>query len=230
MKIQDWSKIVLALFLKCFFVFYFLCALHPSMSMAEVQETGMITTAPWDMSLKMGGFAGTITRANTDSDESSSDESSSADVGGIPCAVAFNKDLLLNLSMMMQWQFIVDLINSQVIRQGFEGGVSYHVFGGSKLVLVPGDMAVIAHRNPYNISLVGRAGLQQYAASSKDNPSDNFSGSAFEIRAGIEYRTDISRTSAYGFELLQTIYTLPTSVERISPMITELSFFWRVMW
>lgn len=195
-----------------------------AISLLATSAHAEMSPEPWDLSLKTGGIVGQMTQPS-----SSGSSTLKSNIGGCTFGVAINKDFLFKLSGLLQGQFVIDLINVQVIRQGLEAGLSFHLLGGAKRLSVRGELGSVTSRTPHNLSIAARAGFHQYAASRKDNPSDSLTGSAFELRTGLEYRRDITTNSSYGSEFLFTPYTLPTSVERLAPRLMELSVFWRFL-
>ena len=177
---------------------------------------------PIDLSFKMGGDSGTIY-----SPEHDNVKSATYTVGGMPLGIAWNRDNSFNWSTTLGAQMMIDIPNSQVMRQGFEGGFSYHLLGGSRRLVDNSSDVHTVSTSPYNFSVVGRIGFFNYSSSTKSTPMVSIVGSVFEGRGGFEYRRDLSASKAIGAEFISTIFSLPASVERISPRFIEFSLFLR---
>ena len=129
--------------------------------------------------------------------------------------------------MLLQAQFLLDLSNSQVVRQGGSVGGAYHLLGGVRRREDDYGSVKFTRRNFYNLSLVGRIAFQKYAASNKKATSRGVSGSVFELLTGVEFRLDLSEAHAFGIEALTNTFTMPASVTRITPLAQEFAVFWR---
>ena len=127
----------------------------------------------------------------------------------------------------MQAQLLLDSVSAQVVRQGAGIGVAYHLLGGVRRKTETYRYATFVKRNRYNLSAIARVALQNYAASAKTDTSAGISGAVFEVVTGAEFRFDLSEGHALGFEGVTTAYTLPASVERLTPRVQEYIAFWR---
>jgi hypothetical protein len=175
-----------------------------------------------DISVASGLVAGRISSTNADG------TTRQFRIGGVPFAVMLNRDLSGKFTGSLQTQLLLDVVNQQMVRQGFSGILSYHVFGGARQIAVPGDMVHTVSTSPYNLSLSVRGGLFSYAAADRKDPKTKLSGSVWEMAGGIEYRRTVTPTSAIGASFLGTVLTLPSSVERLSTRTFELLGFWRM--
>lgn len=176
-----------------------------------------------DVSFKIGGSVGSIHRP-----ERNGVTDKTFQVGGLPLGIAWNHDASFHLSTTINAQLMIDVPNSQVMRQGVEGGMAYHILGGARRIVNNASDVRSISTSPFNLSLLGRMGIFNYSASTKNKPVENVAGSVLEARTGIEYRKDLSEVSALGTELLATLFTLPASTERLAPRFIEWSFFWRM--
>jgi hypothetical protein len=148
-------------------------------------------------------------------------------VGGIPLAAMLNRDLAPSWTGSLQFQVLLDVANQQMIRQGLAGTLSYHILGGARRLVTPGNTLKLTSANNYNLSIDVRGGIFDYAAANKRDPTENVSGGIWEMAVGIEYRRDLSEQNALGASLMISTLTLPASVERLATKTRELLFFWR---
>jgi hypothetical protein len=176
-----------------------------------------------DISVKMGSAQGIIIKTR----ENLSEKDTKFRFAGTTIGAAYNMHFSRKLSMLMQAQFLLDLNNSQVVRQGGCIGGAYHLFGGVRRRVDDYSSISFTRRNFYNLSLVGRIAFQNYAASNKKATSRGVSGSVFEFLTGVEFRLDITEAHALGIEGLTNTFTMPASVTRITPVAQEFAVFWR---
>ena len=200
----------------------FLCAIG-FMGFATVASANVISDE-YDITLKTGAHAGSIMKPA----EKKGESAKSFAFGGAPIAFVFNKDYSLKLSVLMEVGIVMDLTAQQVTKQGFYGGVGYHILGGARRIVQTSEFATLATSNPYNLSLVGMGGMQHFSASEKDNTEVRIAGAIFEVVGGLQYRHDIGEESSLGLEVLQILITLPASVERLETTGTSFLFFWRI--
>lgn len=192
-------------------------ALYSRMSRAE-------TTASSDVSILSGFALGTVSKTLNDG------SSQTFRIGGVPLGFSRNFDISYNWSTALGGQILLDIINRQMIRQGFTGSCSYHLLGGPRRLDGLGESIRVTSTNSYNLSLVGRAALFNYGASDPKSPGTNLAGGVWEIASGLEYRKEISDSSATGAMIMLSMTTLPASVERLASKTNELLFFWRHFW
>ena len=147
-------------------------------------------------------------------------------IGGVPIGAALNHDFSHRVTGSFGGQVLLDVINREMLRQGVEAGVSYHLLGGSRRLEYSGDRVSVAATSNSSVSLTLMGGLYNYAAS-VDNGAVSFNGSVFETKAGFEYRRDRDRDSSWGAALLSTLFTMPASVNHLKPRVIELMFFLR---
>lgn len=191
-----------------------------------LKEQGVIEdrTTGIDASIKVGGGTGTVSRSGRSVNE--------ADLtykfGGVLIAPAVNQHFSRRLSLCYQYEILLDMINSQVARQGLAMDVSMHILGGARRTEQDFKQVHLLQRNSYNLSLVGNFAFQRYAASTKDGTAPSLSGSTFEVLAGMEYRQDISDSYAVGMEALSTVFSMPGSVERITSKVLLVNLFLRM--
>ena len=173
-----------------------------------------------DVGFKIGGSVGTVSIADDKGTKIFS-------FGGMPFGMAWYKDLSAKWAGTLQAMAMFDLRNTQLIRQGVEGGVAFHLLGGPRRMGQEGHEAGFVSRSPMALSLALRGGVQHYAATDKEHTSERVSGSAFEAKSGLEYRREMTAESAITIDLLATIFSIPASVERLTPRTVELVFGWR---
>jgi hypothetical protein len=175
-----------------------------------------------DTSIGSGGVVGQLAATQTDGTVRQ------FRFGGIPFAAFLNRDMAERWTGSLQLQALLDVINQQMLRQGFAGTISYHLLGGARQIRAPGEFVNAISTSRYNLSIAVRGGLFNYAAADRKNPSERLSGAVWEMAAGVEYRRTVSERSALGASLMATVITLPASVERIASRSAELLGFWRV--
>lgn len=181
----------------------------------------------WDFSAKTGVTMGKIRRA-----ESSTKKEFSTSYAGIPLALSLNQDMLRSLSLNVEIHLVSDYLNVQVTETGLHLGIAYHLLGGSRRTTNDLGYAQFVYRDRYNVSLLLRFAYSHYNASPRDNPDQDpdkeINGSAFETMFGIQYRQDISDTSAITLEAFMTMSSLPASAdERVSTARNEFLISYR---
>jgi hypothetical protein len=174
-----------------------------------------------DVTFRSGVAFGTITFINDD------DDVVTGAYGGIPLGGIWNRGFSRRASLVLGGSVLLDLINSQLIKQGFVGGVAWHVLGGPRKYSIEGRAAGFSTTTQSSLSLTTYGGLQNFAATDAANPKTRVSGSVFEVDLGLEYRYDFSDENAATVEFITSVFTLPASVSRIKPTSTELLFGWR---
>lgn len=192
---------------------------HAFMGASEIEKRN-----PTDISIKIGAYSGTIVRKSQKQNESDR----TFQYGGVPFSVAIHNNYSSIATAFFQVGIVTDISNDQVTRQGFDGGIALHLFGGSKVIANEGKFASRIWRNSYNVSLLGTTGLHNYAASSPEDTSISVAGGVFEMGAGLQYRQDFGENS-FGFDVLTTLFSVPASVERLETQGTEFSLFWRFL-
>lgn len=148
--------------------------------------------------------------------------------GGIPFVGMLNRDLASKWTGSLQGQVLLDTVNQQMIRQGFSGSLAYHLFGGVRRMSSVSDIAKNVATNRYNLSVVLRGGIFNFAAAEKNDPEARLSGSIWEMASGTELRYSPSEANAFGASAMTTVVTLPASVDRLSARMIEVLGFWRV--
>lgn len=193
------------------------CAYLCSLSM-RAQAASLDDLIEMDVGVYSGLEAGTLVDPNRDAP---------VGIGGIPMGARITDDLSGTWSLLYQGGILLDLINSQVVRQGGEVGLSWHFMGGSRHVGMGSTLGTIEGTSKMNLSLAMRSGYYQMLASSKADPLDRVTGSIVEFKTGLEYRQDFFWGTALGAEALLTLFTMPASVERLSYQGFSLLFVWR---
>ena len=174
-----------------------------------------------DISFRMGAAVGSLLFI----DEAG--KTVQASFGGIPLSGQWHKETSPQVAVSITVGTMLDLTNSQIIRQGVSGGIAYHLLGGPRHYEISGSQAHIVSSSPTALSLVSYVGLQNFAAVSKANSKQKVAGSVLEIQGGISYRYEWTERSAATLELTTTLFTLPASVARLSPATQEIMFGWR---
>jgi hypothetical protein len=174
-----------------------------------------------DMSAGTGGALGSVAKTREDG------TAQTYPIGGVPFAAILNRDLAEHWAGGLEAQMMLDIVNQQMIRQGFAGSISYHLLGGPRRLVWPGSAVNITSMSHYNLSFKTRGGIFNYAAAARNDPGHGLSGSVWEFSAGVEYRQDLSERNAAGTSLMTTVLSLPASIDRLSTSMTELLLFWR---
>jgi hypothetical protein len=149
---------------------------------------------------------------------------------GFPVDLEYHLDLTRSLSAGADLSFVLDPVNLQITRTGFEFTGAYHLLGGSRRIVHSYGDIEIAASDPYDLSLGVRIGFQHYSASTTDPTTGNAVtaiGSVFETLVGLQFRQDLSPRSSIEVEVYTTALSLSASVELLtsSYVITLLS--WR---
>ncbi len=174
-----------------------------------------------DMTCRTGISGGSITYTDDTGEEVT------GNYGGIPIGVVWNRGFSRSMSLLLSGGVLLDLINSQLIKQGFAGGVAWHVLGGPRTYSLGGTELGVISRTASSLSLVTYGGIQNFAATDTNDPTLQVSGSVFEVDIGIEYRHDLSDEDAATFEVMTSVFSLPASTSRIKPSSLEILFGWR---
>lgn len=174
-----------------------------------------------DLSVGSGAVVGTVSATDKDGTVRK------FRIGGIPFEAMINRDLSERWTANTQAQVLLDVVNQQMLRQGFAGMLCYHFLGGARRLESQGEVLSSTSTSRYNLSVAVRAGVFSYAATDRKDPSQRLSGGVWEMASGIEYRRTVSERGAVGVSVLGTVLTLPASVDRISTQTIELLGFWR---
>ena len=150
--------------------------------------------------------------------------------GGIPLLLYFNYPLSHSSTLMIGGGVLLDLKNSQLIRQGFGLGHAWHLIGGTRSFEMKGSTAGFETYSSKSLSLTSYASMQNFAASDPLDNSSRVTGSAFQVDLGIEYRHDFSHKNSLTVELLGSAFSLPASTSRVQPQSIEFLFGWRKFW
>jgi hypothetical protein len=174
-----------------------------------------------DLTIRTGAAFGTITYINDNN------KVIRGGFGGIPFDGLWNRGLSRSMSMVLGGGVLLDLKNSQLIRQSLGGGISWHVLGGPRRYAREGVAAGFVTRSTSSLSLLTYGNLQNFAATDAANTKTQVAGSVFAVDIGLEYRFDLSDVNAVTVEFLNSVFSIPASVSRIKPTATELLFGWR---
>jgi hypothetical protein len=193
-------------------------------SLIAVKSSNAVAdTSDWDLVAKLGGAIGQLTTQG----DTTAASSQAYILGGVALALGLSRDLSPAVTSVVQGGMLLDSVNRSIVRQALEVGIAYHLLGGSRqsVLRLPGSEVVA--RNPYNLSFVLRGGLANFASADPKNPDVGFAGSLVESKLGIEYRYDWSDESAFGVEFISTLFSLPSSRERLQYKAVELLGFYR---
>jgi hypothetical protein len=147
--------------------------------------------------------------------------------GGVGMSFDLNRDVSENLTVFLDPNVVLDIVNDQMTRQGVNLGLAYHLFGGSKSVIESYEYKTQTIQSPYNFSVLVAGGLANYGASDKEDKA-SIKGSIFEITSGLQFRKDLTDYSI-GAEASFTLFSFPSSVERITHQGEEFYIFWRFL-
>jgi hypothetical protein len=179
-----------------------------------------------DVAIKTGFSAGIAKQSKTN--ENGIVSSKSYNLGGIPVAAAFYRDVMPSLTATFQGQLLLDLVNQQMTRKGVEAGVAYHLIGGvRRLELGSKGRLHQVSRSKTSLSLAIREGLFLYEAINKQTSVKDLNGTTLETKGGLEYRRDLGENSALTFDLMSTLFAVRISVDRVEPVMAELLFGYR---
>jgi hypothetical protein len=175
-----------------------------------------------DVSVASGFALGTV------SQEQVNGEVQSFPFGGVPFAAILNRDLAEKWSGGVEVELMLDVLNQQMNRSGAAGVLLYHLLGGARHLKRGGGNVELVSTSPQSLSVGMRGGTYNFALASRKNPAQHLTGGVWEASTGLEYRRDLSDTSAIGASAYTTVLTLPSSVERLQANTTEFLGFWRV--
>jgi hypothetical protein len=176
-----------------------------------------------DVSLKAGVGVWTITQPLENGSERT------VTYGGLPISVGYYIDYSQSYTVQLGGQMVFDIIGTQISGTGGYVMLAWHLMGGARYNNMNAEYASIVRRNPYNFSALLKSALLNYSASRPDDVSSSLSGQAFEFMVGFEYRKDWGQENSFGVEFLQTLFSVPSGKERISPSGTEMGVFWRFL-
>jgi hypothetical protein len=183
-----------------------------------ISQGSDLQTSPRDIGFVTGLSAGTLVDPSRDTP---------LVLGGMPIGLRLTENSSHSLSYVYQGGILLDLVNTQIVRQNIEAGISYHLLGGSRQIERQTSMGSFKGLSPSNLSLALRASYSQFSASSANDPKDKVSGSILEIKTGSSYRMDIFWESALEFEFMLVLMGFPASVDRIQHSGIELNIVWR---
>ena len=175
----------------------------------------------FDVTFRTGAAFGSLTFLDDN------DQQVTGSFGGIPLGAMWNRGLSRTASLRLGGGVLLDLKNSQLIKQGIAAGFAWHVLGGPRRFSREGATAGFVTTSQSSVSIITYGGLQNFAATDAENTKTKVAGSVFEVDLGLEYRYDFTDVTAATIELASSIYTLPASVSRIKPATYELIFGWR---
>ena len=173
-----------------------------------------------DIAFRSGFVLGTI------SYQDSTGLDQSPTFGGIPFEILWNRGLSKSWSLRLSGNVLLDVLNMQIIRQGYGAGVAYHFLGGPRSYGVQGPTAGFTTNSSSALSVISYSEMQNYAATDAKNPSASVAGGTLEFSLGLEYRRDISDLSGVSVEFKNSLYSLPTTATRIKTVMTEVIIGW----
>lgn len=174
-----------------------------------------------DVEIASGFAAGTIKV------KSSTGKNASYNIGGIPLAMTWTGLESHRYSLGLRFSMLLDLVNKQLNRQSFEGVLKLHMLGGGRRIVRGGTDIQYLTKYQQALSFVTGIGFDNYSASDPKLTSAKIEASVLNILAGVEYRIEITDSSAISLALLTAAYTIPKSVERIEPSIYQGLIGWR---
>lgn len=181
-----------------------------------------------DITLKSGMSVGTLKVEKVEEgagNKSASSNSKTYKIGGVPMGMALNKDLSPRLTSMMGGEMLLDLIHRQILRQGVEGGLAYHILGGAHRSTESRDGLTLTSLSSQNFSLLIRCAYYSYGAKVD---TIEFAGTVIQGQGGLEYRLDFGTIQAWGAAVTTTLFALPMSTSKVTPHMTEILGFWRL--
>ena len=204
--------------------FFFCLLLSGSFSITDLLANDLPEVIPSDVTLKVGGAVGTLTKTRK-----ISRKEENYDVGGAAFTAAFLTDGSNTLSTLYQFQMIYDFANDQILRKGVDIGFNWHFLGGGFAVQRRYPFASEYGVSDYAVSLLARLGWHSYTAISKQEGAVELTGSAVESKMGLGYRTRVGQQSDFSMELIRTLTSLPWDDKQIRAELTELHFVGRVI-
>ena len=181
----------------------------------------MLCAEPADISISTGAAIGLLEY------QDDRGENVSAAFGCVPLGVNWYRGVGKRTSVLANLGTLLDVRNSQLVRQGVAGGFAYHILGTSRRYEQSGKDAGYVILSDSDLSVVIYGGMQNIAASNRDNTKSQVSGSVLEAALGLSYRQDFGRSSAFTAEWKTTLFTIPASVSRIRMASSEILFGWR---
>jgi len=161
------------------------------------------------------------------------DQDDKAGFGGVPIVVMLNRDWSARVGGSLRIGTLLDLKNSQLIRQGAGFAAHVRLLGGARALMTGTDdgramlgSARFVSRNSRELSLILGIGIENFSAANKD-ATVKVSGAIFENRAGLLWRQSLSGGSDLTFEISSTVFTLPVSVDRLAARSIDLLLGWR---
>lgn len=185
-----------------------------------ISSEASATMSDWDLGLRTGISLGTMTVENPELG------AETYIIGGIPVGLDVYHDLSPSLTVMGEISLMFDVVNNQTLRQGYDGGILYHLIGGSRHHITRTPGAIITNRAPYSFSWVLRGGSATYAAASATS-SASISGTVLELRSGFDFCREVAEANAIRFSLLANLIALPSSTSRLRPQMYEFTIGWQ---
>ena len=115
-------------------------------------------------SLALGGAGGTLSQTKE------SGSVSRFNFGGVTISPGYNQDIYNQLSLTIEYEGLLDYASSQLLRQAFNIGLAWHIWGGAGSYSREYPGIKVVKYNNYGFSLIGKAGLHNYAASDPTDP------------------------------------------------------------
>lgn len=176
-----------------------------------------LSSENYEIQIKSGISFGKIYKS-----ASSSTASQNLDFGGGVMDLGLINEIGHNLALSGGAGVLLDFINNQVGRQQLNLGIQYHLIGGPRERKIDNPMGEIVSRSTKQLSLLLNGALVNFAFATKDL-SYQVSGSTYELKAGVRYRF-----GNFGLDLLQTIFSISGSNERILATAFDFGLFWLI--
>ena len=141
-------------------------------------------------------------------------------IGCFGVETGMQKSISPKYAVELDYGILLDTVNSQVSRQGVEGGLIYHLSGGARTVKQGDDNVQLVSTSQSQISLLLFGSSQSYSFAAKDL-NLTISGSVNEAKFGIYVRRN-----NWGAQLLLPLISISSSNSQLTTRITDFSLFY----
>lgn len=169
--------------------------------------------------ITLGGSVGTVGETKEDGTEEV------YSLGGTVIGSGYMQSIGDFANYLLEFEALIDYASSQVARQAFNVGIMIHLLGGASQYHEDYGSVKIEHISSYGLSLVGKTGLHNYAASDPEDPSISVKGGMLQFIVGLAYRTRYDNDISLGMMLSSDVKSFPTSVNRLSAQTSNLGLF-----
>lgn len=186
---------------------------------ARVAKTILVPPKdPYDLDLHLGAGFGTFT---------TKDNFAKTFGGMLLGATLYNETLLQRLTSSASFDLLIDGSSLQVIRKGFSGAFAWNFLGGKKQQIYRLKPGIYASSNPLALAMVWRIGYDSFAATPTAVGALELNGSNAHLDTGFRMTWRTGSQSSLGLDLMVSVLSLATSIEKSTQNSTELSFGWR---